>query len=82
VWAAIVADALGVPVTLSPARQASSRGAAVRALAALGAPPPAPLPDGPTYQPDGGRHERYRALGERQRRLYDKVVGDPPGLRQ
>lgn len=81
-WASIVADALGVPVTLSRARQASSRGAALRALAALGAPAPPPLADGPTYDPDAVRHRRYRAVGERQQALYAKFVGDPPGLRQ
>jgi gluconokinase len=81
-WAGIVADALGVPVTLSRARQASSRGAALRALAGLGAPAPPPLTEGATRHPDAGRHQLYRALGERQRDLYDKVVGDPPRLRQ
>ena len=55
--------------------EASARGAALLALEALGRPrPPAPPPDR-IRQPDAERHARYRAARERQRRLYDNVVG-------
>ncbi|HBH01139.1 MAG: hypothetical protein A2W08_16025 [Candidatus Rokubacteria bacterium RBG_16_73_20] len=68
----IVADALGRPVTWSPEPEATSRGAALLALEALGA-----LPDlaaargglGETFAPDPARHARYREALERQRRL-------------
>src|SRR5712692_7041932 len=76
-WASIVADVLGVPLTLCGDPEASSRGAALLALEALGAPPPPPLPAGATIVPDPGRHGVYRAARERQRRLYDNVVGPP-----
>src|SRR5712692_105955 len=76
-WASIVADVLGVPLTLCGDPEASSRGAALLALEALGAPPPPPLPAGATIIPDPGRHGVYRAARERQRRLYDNVVGPP-----
>lgn len=77
VWASIVADVLGVPLTLCSDPEASIRGAALLALEALGAPPPPPLPAGATIIPDPGRHGVYRAARERQRRLYDNVVGPP-----
>jgi gluconokinase len=76
-WASIVADVLGVPLTLCGDPEASIRGAALLALEALGAPPPPPLPAGATIIPDPGRHGVYRAARERQRRLYDNVVGPP-----
>jgi gluconokinase len=74
-WQQILADALGVPLRLSQEQEASSRGAALLALERLGAPPPPPLPPGPTVEPDPGRHAHYRAARERQRHLYDSVVG-------
>ena len=74
-WARIMADALGVVLTLSSEREASARGAALLALAAEGAPAPLPLPLGERLAPDPRRHDVYRALGQRQQRLYDNVVG-------
>ena len=46
VWSQIMADALGVPIELRASTEASSRGAALLALAALGYPPPPPEPPG------------------------------------
>jgi gluconokinase len=80
--ATIVADALGVPMTLASVPEASARGAALLCLAALGAPAPPPIALGQTFAPDPGRHDVYRAAGERQQRLYDNVVGLPPLLRE
>jgi gluconokinase len=76
-WTRIMADALGKPVTLSGVREASSRGAALIALEALGGPEieEAEAPLGETFEPDPRRHEIYRAAIERQRRLYDAVLG-------
>jgi gluconokinase len=75
VWATIIADALGVPMTLSSEPEASARGAALLTLRALGVSPPPPLPPGRTVTPDPRHHEIYRAAMGRQRLLYDKLVG-------
>ncbi len=75
VWASIMADVLGVPLTLSGEPEASTRGAALLALEALGIASTPPLAPGPTFAPDPGRHAIYRAARERQQRLYDNVVG-------
>src|SRR5215207_9377023 len=76
-WTRIIADTLGRPVTISGVREASSRGAALIALEALGGPEieAADVPLGETFEPDPGRHEVYRRALERQRRLYDAVIG-------
>ncbi len=76
-WTRIMADALGRPVTISGVEEASSRGAALLALEALGGQQieEAETPLGETFEPDPGRHEIYRNALERQRRLYDAVLG-------
>ena len=76
-WRQIMADALGHPVTVSKVEEASSRGAALLVLEALGEiqdleKVEAPL--GETAHPDPTRHETYRAALARQRRLYDATV--------
>jgi gluconokinase len=79
-WMQMLADVLGAPVTASGELEATSRGAALLALLALGE--IATLEDsrvaaavGTTYVPDQGRHERYQAGAERQRRLYEQLIG-------
>jgi gluconokinase len=74
-----MADTLGRPVTLSGAKEASSRGAALIALEALGGPEieAARAPLGETFEPDPARHEVYMRALERQRRLYNAVLGGP-----
>jgi len=74
-WAGIVADVLGVPLALSGELEASSRGAALLALAGIGAPPPPAAALGPTVRPDPGRREVYRRALQSHRRLYETVVG-------
>ena len=76
-WTQIMADTLGRAVTLSGVKEASSRGAALLALEALGGPEieDAQAPLGETFEPDSGRHEVYRKALERQRELYDAVLG-------
>jgi gluconokinase len=78
-WTHIMADVLGKPVTVSGVKEASSRGAALLALQALGGPEVEEIeaPLGETFEPDSGRHEIYREAIERQRRLYDAVLGAP-----
>ncbi len=74
-WAQIVTDALGVPVGHGGDAEASARGAALLALEALGVVvPEAPAPLR-VLQPAPERHARYRAARERQRLLYDNIVG-------
>jgi gluconokinase len=76
-WARIMADALGRPVTTSAIQEASSRGAALLALEKLGQLEieEAEAPLGETFEPDPGRHAIYREALDRQRRLYDAVLG-------
>ena len=77
-WTGIIADVLGVPLSVSAEEEASSRGAALLALARLGVAPPAPAIGAPAIPPDARRHELYRSALERQRRLYEIVVGPRP----
>src|SRR5215469_6642778 len=77
-WIQILADVLGVPVIASPAPEASSRGAAISALEAVGYIPdlgaiPAPL--GRIHEPDRANYERYVAARHRQQELYDRLLG-------
>jgi gluconokinase len=76
-WAQMIADALGHPITLSGEEEATSRGAALLALEALGRLPdlpsaPAPLPR--IFHPDAARHARYREALDRQRGLDRKLL--------
>jgi gluconokinase len=76
-WTGIMADALGRPVTTSGVQEASSRGAALLALEKLGEleieESEAPL--GETFEPDPERQAIYSEALERQRRLYEAVLG-------
>lgn len=76
-WLQMIADALGRPVTLSAASEATARGAALLALEALGhLPGIATAPDlfGPTCAPDPERHAVYRRALARQQDLYARLV--------
>ncbi len=81
-WAHMIADALGRPLLLSREREASSRGVALLAAAALGR-----LADfgstvrveGLRIESDPRRHERFRALRARQDALYRALVGGTAG---
>lgn len=81
-WMQILADVLGRPVLASAEQEASSRGAALLALEALGH-----IPEGlerreprilAAFQPDPSRRDAYRAAARRQRRLYDLLVRGGP----
>ena len=80
-WTQIMADALGRPVAHSGVEEASSRGAAVLALEALGE-QPGEAPLGETFEPDPAATEAYRAALERQQALYERVVTSSPALRR
>jgi gluconokinase len=75
-WGRMLADAFGRVIHASAEREATSRGAAVLALEALGVGPEtgarwAPL--GETFRPDAARHARYRAALERHKELDERV---------
>lgn len=75
-WSRMIADALGHPVAWSDEPEATSRGAALLALDALGVRPvwgAAPAPLGRCFVPDPARHARYLAALERQAALDLKV---------
>lgn len=77
-WLQIIADALGRPVTLSLATEATARGAALLALEALGILPDiAAAPDllGPISEPNPAHHAIYRQAIARQQALYARLVG-------
>ena len=79
-WIQIIADTLGMPVVASAESEATSRGAALLALKALGVIDsledlPADLGD--LYEPDAARHQVYIQALERQKKLYNKVVSSP-----
>jgi gluconokinase len=76
-WLTIVTDVLGRPVSVSKIQEASSRGAALFALEALGGLSPLEeAPDflSPAHLPDPGFHARYRLAMERQQVLYEKLL--------
>jgi gluconokinase len=72
-WAQIIADVLERPLTLSRVSEASSRGAALLALEALGRIPSvdaAPALLGEEIQPRSEHRSAYRAAAEKHERLY------------
>lgn len=76
-WAQIIADALARPLRLSQVSEATSRGAVLLALEALGgikdvSDPPAPR--GEEIEPDMSRHAAYRRGLQRQRKFYDLLA--------
>ena len=78
-WTQMIADALGRPLVLAREREASSRGVALLAAAALGRLGDlgaAARRDGARVEPDARRHQRYGELRARQARLYAALVGD------
>lgn len=76
-WMQIMTDVLGAPVTTSAAKEATSRGAALLALQAMGeirALSDVPVPLGRTYRPDPACHQTYRGAMERQQALYQLLI--------
>lgn len=76
-WTQMMADVLGRPVVASRVLEASSRGAALMALEALGLIEtieaiPAPL--GRQYEPDPEAHLRYQEGARRQDDLYHRLL--------
>lgn len=86
VWIQMLADALQLPVVTSPQPEASSRGAALLALHALGRLPRlwsiAPG-RGRMYRPRAAVHAVYERARQRQQRLYELLfpIGEAPRYR-
>jgi len=79
IWVQIMSDVLGQPIVTSAAPEATSRGAALLVLEALGAVThlgdlPAPL--GQQHAPIAEHARTYRAAIERQQRLYGLLIED------
>jgi gluconokinase len=77
-WVQMLADVLGLPVTVSAEDQASSKGAAMLALRGLGRIADyseVPATFGETFRSDMARHEVYMRGLERQRELYKAING-------
>ena len=78
-WTQIISDVLERPLTLSRVSEASSRGAALLALEALGRIPTvdaAPPLFGEVFQPREERRAAHRAAASRQESLYRLLAGD------
>jgi gluconokinase len=73
-WLQIMADALGRPIAVSRVSEASLRGAAIVALERLGESPPAGELER-VVDPRLDRGDAYRAARDRQRELYEAVIG-------
>jgi gluconokinase len=76
-WAQILADVIGVPLAVSDVREASSRGAALLALKALGMVSDLNALETPfaaVYQPDAKAHDSYVRGRVRRERLYDLLI--------
>lgn len=79
VWVQILADVIGVPITVSPQSESSTLGAALLALEAAGKIASIETRSvfaGTTFEPDMSRHERYRAGLERQRNIYNQLINE------
>ncbi|MDQ6711334.1 MAG: gluconokinase [Candidatus Dormibacteraeota bacterium] len=78
-WTQMLADALKLQVVMSPETEASSRGAALLALHALGRRPrlwQETPPRGRSFRPNAAAHAVYEAARRRQERLYQLLL--PP----
>jgi gluconokinase len=82
-WAQILADVIGVPLAVSDVREASSRGAALLALEALGMVSDLNALETPfaaVHQPDANAHDSYVRGRARRERLYDLLIAPGPGV--
>lgn len=80
-WTRMMADVIGVPVVASAVPEASSRGAAMLALEALGqieSLDDLETPLGEVFEPNAENHERYTLGRRRQESLYKALVANKP----
>lgn len=74
-WRQILADVLQTPVHLVNVDEATSRGAAILALQALGLPQPPDPPTVHTSVPDAQAGPVYATALKRQQELYNRLLG-------
>ena len=80
VWLQIIADVLGRPLMLGGTAEASSRGAALLALEAvgkIGSIEKDLFAVTQVFEPDMTRHVRYQEALERQEKLYERLYNEP-----
>jgi gluconokinase len=80
VWLQIMTDVLGEPMAVSAVPEASSRGAALMVLEAMGVVPDPgalPAPIGQIYTPVPAHQDIYARAIERQSRLYEALIPSP-----
>jgi gluconokinase len=80
VWAQIICDAIGQSVQVTAEAEASSRGAALAAIAALGCPVDdehTPVETGQVLTPDARRHAVYQEALAVQQDLYRRLAAMP-----
>jgi gluconokinase len=73
-WLQIMADVLGRPLVASAEKEATSRGAAILALEALGLAKDLPAALGQIYEPNEAHHTLYQEALQHQVDLYNKLV--------
>jgi gluconokinase len=73
-WLQMMADVLGRPLVASAEQEATSRGAALLALEALGLAEPEPAATGQTYLPNPEHHTLYQAALARQVDFYNAYL--------
>ncbi len=76
-WTQMMSDVIGVPVVASGVAEASSRGAALLAMKAMGTISKfdeLPTPLGETFGPDPDKHNLYLRGRQRQEALYDLLM--------
>jgi gluconokinase len=76
-WLHIMADVLGRPLLASAEYEATSRGAAVLALEAMGLADDPLAAVGETYQANRDHHARYQAAFQKQIEAYNRLIVDP-----
>ncbi len=76
-WTQMMADALGVPVILTPEKEASARGAALLAAERLGRPLPE-TPPGETFAPRPEHRDSFARLARRRGALLEKLYPENP----
>jgi gluconokinase len=76
-WLQIMADVLGRPLIALAEKEATSRGVALLALAALGFTQEKPAAAGTIYRPHSEHHALYQEALARQVEMYERLLGPP-----
>jgi gluconokinase len=76
-WMQIMADVLNRALLASAEHEATSRGVALLALAALGLTDTPPAATGDLYTPNPDHHARHQAARKKQMELYKRLIENP-----